>query len=383
MLSSPIDAQAAMQSAYADDPVRKKLAVDSLKQRLGDSRTEDQKLQEACEGFESIFIQKMWEQMRKNVPKEGYLHSKDEETYQSMFDTELAKKMTEAGGIGLAEMLREQLSQKLSDASRGSASGGSREPIPLATTREALETARARELAANDLYSAVPDGTDEPAVAVPQPVAADPEAVVRQALAEMRDEYETGMSPESMAAAMNGPLMGRLPHYVAPGAEPRVVAGGPDAAAHFASRPGRVSAPGKGAPSGRRTAQRHFEAAAEIVTPTAGPQTHPAAVAVQARLAAQAEGGAENTAEASRNAASVTLLSAGEDMPGVSRPDVSMAGGSGETGGFVPPDGAAAVRSGNSGHNAAHVRGPQPLNAWGGVEEALKNAASPGVDLRT
>lgn len=55
--------------------------------------------------------------MRKNVTKEGYLHGRDEESYQSMFDQELAKKMAEAGGIGLADMLEQQLSVKLGKAS--------------------------------------------------------------------------------------------------------------------------------------------------------------------------------------------------------------------------------------------------------------------------
>ena len=61
--------------------------------------------------------------MRKNVAKEGYLHSRDEESYQSMFDQELVKKMADAGGIGLADMLQEQLSIKLGKASIASSPG--------------------------------------------------------------------------------------------------------------------------------------------------------------------------------------------------------------------------------------------------------------------
>ncbi|MDL2291488.1 rod-binding protein, partial [Desulfovibrio sp. OttesenSCG-928-F20] len=98
----PVDPAMAVREANQSDLVRRKLDMDALRKRLGDQAGKEEKLRESCEGFEAIFLQKMWEQMRKTVPKEGYLHSKDEETYQSLFDIELCKKMASAGGIGLA-----------------------------------------------------------------------------------------------------------------------------------------------------------------------------------------------------------------------------------------------------------------------------------------
>ena len=89
----PVDASLALSEATQSDLVRRKLDMNALRDRLGDPRTKEEKLRETCESFESIFLQKMWEQMRKTVNKEGYLHSKDEESYQSMFDVELSKKM--------------------------------------------------------------------------------------------------------------------------------------------------------------------------------------------------------------------------------------------------------------------------------------------------
>lgn len=83
------------------------------------------KLREACEGFESIFIQRMWQEMRNTLPKEGLLHSREEHFWQDMYDQELAKKMSSAGGIGLADMMYAQLSRSLGDASRVAA-GASR-----------------------------------------------------------------------------------------------------------------------------------------------------------------------------------------------------------------------------------------------------------------
>ena len=89
--------------------------------RNADPAQKQKKLREACEGFESIFIQKMWEEMRKTLPKSTLLHGKEEEFWQGMYNQELAKKMTAAGGIGLADMMYAQLSRSLVSASRSTA----------------------------------------------------------------------------------------------------------------------------------------------------------------------------------------------------------------------------------------------------------------------
>ena len=100
-------------------------SVRGLGQSSSAGLTEEQKnrrLRDACEGFESIFIQKMWQQMRATLPKEGLLKGRDEAYWQDMYDQELAKSMTSAGGIGLADMMFEQLSRNLVSASRTTAS---------------------------------------------------------------------------------------------------------------------------------------------------------------------------------------------------------------------------------------------------------------------
>lgn len=79
------------------------------------------KLREACEGFESVFIQKMWQEMRNTIPKGGLMHGKEERFWQDMYDQELSKSMTSAGGIGLADMMYAQLSRNLVSASRSAA----------------------------------------------------------------------------------------------------------------------------------------------------------------------------------------------------------------------------------------------------------------------
>lgn len=107
----------------AQDVQEQSRQIDSLKRDLNPVKDKSKKLREACEGFESVFIQKMWEQMRATVPKGGLLQGRDEQYWQGMFDQELSKKMSSAGGIGLADMMYEQLSRNLVSASRTTASG--------------------------------------------------------------------------------------------------------------------------------------------------------------------------------------------------------------------------------------------------------------------
>ena len=92
-------------------------------------QAKEKKLREACEGFESIFIQNMWKEMRKTVNQSTLLHGKEEQFWQDMYDQELAKKMTSAGGIGLAQMMYEQLSSHLTSASRSTAMMGSTQQV--------------------------------------------------------------------------------------------------------------------------------------------------------------------------------------------------------------------------------------------------------------
>lgn len=123
----------------------------------GGNVDKEKKLRDACEGFEAMFIQKMWEGMRASLPKDGLLSGgRDEKTWQSMYDQELSKSMAKSGGIGLADMMMTQLSRNLQNASEvAAASVGRREPmaiepVPLMPARapqEALKTEAAKAAA--------------------------------------------------------------------------------------------------------------------------------------------------------------------------------------------------------------------------------------------
>jgi len=150
MLGSGIDPQLLAKQADTSDLVRFKQEMDGLKTRLaGDSGDKVKQLRQACQSFEAVFISKMWQEMRNTVPKDGYTKSKQEEMYLSMFDKDFAEKMAQAGGIGLADMIYEQLSEKLKETSREALPGaveirplkaqpiamGGQEPIALNQSR--------------------------------------------------------------------------------------------------------------------------------------------------------------------------------------------------------------------------------------------------------
>ena len=77
--------------------------------------TTQQKLFEAIEGFESLFLQKLFDTMQNSIQKSSLLHSREEELWQSMLNEEYAKNFAKVGGIGLANMLYQQLAPTLLD----------------------------------------------------------------------------------------------------------------------------------------------------------------------------------------------------------------------------------------------------------------------------
>jgi len=123
-----LDPRQVMPDESADSALRRAAEIRRLKERMRPDEDKSEQLKEACRDFEAIFINKIWKQMRESVPKDGYLHSKEEGMYLSMFDWEMSRKMSSAGGIGLGDMLFEQLSQTLARA--GSGTGGPPPRVP-------------------------------------------------------------------------------------------------------------------------------------------------------------------------------------------------------------------------------------------------------------
>ena len=68
-------------------------------------------LDQACRDFESVFINYMLQQMRRTIPQDGLFNGgQAEQIYTSMLDSETARSISNQRGLGLADLLRHQLS---------------------------------------------------------------------------------------------------------------------------------------------------------------------------------------------------------------------------------------------------------------------------------
>jgi flagellar protein FlgJ len=77
-----------------------------------DEKKKTAELKKASADFESIFIYQLLQTMRKTVPEGGYLSSKKSSgTYMMMFDQQVAEDLAKGEGIGLKNILFEQLSK--------------------------------------------------------------------------------------------------------------------------------------------------------------------------------------------------------------------------------------------------------------------------------
>ena len=93
-----IDAQARM------------FAEQALQQRGNANLNQQEKLKQKAREFEAIFVQQVFKSMRQTIPEGKLLpRGNAEQIYTDFQDMEAAKRLSEQGGIGLAEMLVEQL----------------------------------------------------------------------------------------------------------------------------------------------------------------------------------------------------------------------------------------------------------------------------------
>jgi Rod binding domain-containing protein len=67
-------------------------------------------IEKVARDFESIFLNKLMSSMRKTVPKSGLLDSFASDMFQSMMDEEMSKEMAKNKGMGMGEMIYNDLS---------------------------------------------------------------------------------------------------------------------------------------------------------------------------------------------------------------------------------------------------------------------------------
>jgi flagellar protein FlgJ len=71
-----------------------------------DTARERKILQEACSNFEALFLQHLFQAMRKTVPESGLLSGGyGQDIYTSLMDQETAKVLAERNATGIAQLL--------------------------------------------------------------------------------------------------------------------------------------------------------------------------------------------------------------------------------------------------------------------------------------
>lgn len=178
----------------ADSTQSLRTRLHDLRSRLQPGQGKEAKLKKACEDFEAVFIGQIWKQMRSSVPKEGMLHSKEEESYLSMFDQELSVKMARSGGIGLGDMLQANLSERLATVSKDTASSKPLLPldrsalahVPSPQTQTQTLAARAAQQQAEALAQRIEKGSEGNVAAAESPM-----ATVKVTLSELEDALKS------------------------------------------------------------------------------------------------------------------------------------------------------------------------------------------------
>lgn len=76
--------------------------------------SEDQSsaINEVARQFETIFVKMMLKSMRDSVSESGLINNDQSKFYQSMYDDQISLDMTKGGGLGLADMIAQQLGGK-------------------------------------------------------------------------------------------------------------------------------------------------------------------------------------------------------------------------------------------------------------------------------
>jgi flagellar protein FlgJ len=81
--------------------------------RVQSKAAHERELQRAAQGMEKIFLHRLIRQMRKTVPKSEMDNNQAHKIYQGMLDEEYAKIWSERGGIGLSDIIVQQLGRNI------------------------------------------------------------------------------------------------------------------------------------------------------------------------------------------------------------------------------------------------------------------------------
>ena len=128
-----------IKSTQTQNTLFNQLTEKNLERMRGQSKfgqvDSEKEMEKVARDFESVFVNKLLESMRKAIPKSGLLDSSALDMYQSMMDQEMAKNMSERKGMGLGEMVYKDLS-RLDKVFRGESISSSSIKMPTSQKTE-------------------------------------------------------------------------------------------------------------------------------------------------------------------------------------------------------------------------------------------------------
>ncbi len=93
-------------------------APGNITRLLGNNNAGAKELKEAAEGFESVFLEKLLQEMRKTIPKSGLLDSPISDQMNDMFWSFLSKDLAKNGGIGLSGEVYRQMQNEMNSQTK-------------------------------------------------------------------------------------------------------------------------------------------------------------------------------------------------------------------------------------------------------------------------
>ena len=104
-----------IKSAQIQNTLFNQLTDKNLQRLRGQSEfgkgASQKEMEKVARDFESIFINKLFESMRKAIPKSDLLDSSAMDMYQTMLDQEMAKELSTQKGMGIGEMVYNDLNR--------------------------------------------------------------------------------------------------------------------------------------------------------------------------------------------------------------------------------------------------------------------------------
>ena len=125
-------------------------SLNDLKTKAGqDPQTN---LRPVARQVEGMFVQMMLKSMREALPKDGIFSSDSTRMYTSLYDQQIAQQMTAGKGLGLADMMVQQMS------------GGQAQQVPMKFDLETINTYQSQAITqmVRKALPKAPENNDEP-----------------------------------------------------------------------------------------------------------------------------------------------------------------------------------------------------------------------------